>query len=85
MNDPHHLLRMKEKEAQRRGGVDPATIIDWPTGLRCVMKTVAMNEKVISEIKKVRMTGFIIISYLLLIAVLSCCRTKWCRLLLSTA
>lgn len=53
MNDPHHLQKMREKEMQRRTAVDPATIIDWPTGLRCVMKTVTMNEKVIAEIKKV--------------------------------
>ena len=53
MSDPHHLQRMKEKEMQRQRDIDPATIIDWPTGLKCVMRTVAMNEKVISEIRKV--------------------------------
>jgi hypothetical protein len=32
---------------------DPATITDWPSGLRCVMKTVAINERIIQDIKRV--------------------------------
>lgn len=33
--------------------VDPATIIDWSGGLRCVMKVVAKNENIVEEIKRV--------------------------------
>ena len=33
--------------------VDPATIIDWSSGLRCVMKTVAAHEDIIKEIRRV--------------------------------
>ncbi|KAB8302059.1 hypothetical protein EYC80_005510 [Monilinia laxa] len=32
--------------------VDPATIIDWSAGLRCVMKTVAKHDHVLQEIRK---------------------------------
>jgi len=31
---------------------DPATIIDWPSGLRCVMKTVAAHDNIIKEIRR---------------------------------
>lgn len=34
--------------------VDPATIIDWSSGLRCVMKVVGKNENIVEEIKRVR-------------------------------
>jgi hypothetical protein len=34
--------------------IDPATIIDWPSGLKCVMKTVASHDNVIKEIRRVR-------------------------------
>jgi len=33
--------------------IDPATIIDWASGLRCVMKTVAKHEKILHEIRRV--------------------------------
>ena len=33
--------------------IDPATIIEWPAGLRCVMKIAAQNEGIVKEIKKV--------------------------------
>jgi len=33
--------------------VDPATILDWSSGLRCVMKTVAKHENVLQEVRKV--------------------------------
>jgi hypothetical protein len=33
--------------------IDPATITDWSSGLRCVMKTVAAHENVIKEIRRV--------------------------------
>lgn len=32
--------------------MDPATIIDWSSGLRCVMKTVAKHENVLQEVRK---------------------------------
>jgi len=32
--------------------IDPATIIDWSSGLRCVMKTVARHDSVLDEIQK---------------------------------
>jgi hypothetical protein len=34
--------------------IDPATIIDWPAGLRCVMKTVAKHENILHDIRRVR-------------------------------
>ncbi len=34
--------------------VDPATITDWPSALRCVMRTVAAHDASIARIKKVR-------------------------------
>ena len=34
--------------------VDPATITDWPNGLRHVMKAVARNEAIAHRIRKVR-------------------------------
>jgi hypothetical protein len=34
--------------------IDPATIIDWSAGLRCVMKTVARHESMLHEIRRVR-------------------------------
>jgi len=33
--------------------IDPATITDWSSGLRCVMKTVAAHESIIKEIRRV--------------------------------
>jgi hypothetical protein len=33
--------------------IDPATITDWSSGLRCVMKTVAAHENIIKEIRRV--------------------------------
>lgn len=34
--------------------VDPATIIEWSSGLRCVMKTVAKHDTMLLEIRRVR-------------------------------
>lgn len=33
--------------------VDPATIIDWSAGLRCVMRTMNKHDHVLQEIRKV--------------------------------
>jgi hypothetical protein len=33
--------------------VDPTTITDWSTGLRCVMKTIATNDSIVREIQRV--------------------------------
>jgi hypothetical protein len=33
--------------------VDPATIIEWSAGLRCVMKTVAKHENMLHDIRRV--------------------------------
>jgi hypothetical protein len=33
--------------------VDPATIIDWSAGLRCVMKQVTQHESIIQDIRRV--------------------------------
>ena len=33
--------------------VDPASIIDWSSGLRCVMKTIAKHDKILQDIRKV--------------------------------
>lgn len=34
-------------------GVDPATIVEWSAGLRCVMKTVARHENMLNDIRRV--------------------------------
>lgn len=34
--------------------IDPATILDWSSGLRCVMKTVAKHDGILHEIRRVR-------------------------------
>jgi hypothetical protein len=33
--------------------IDPATIIDWPTGLKCVMRTVVKHENMLQDIRRV--------------------------------
>lgn len=33
--------------------VDPATIVDWSAGLRCVMRTVGKHNHILQEIRKV--------------------------------
>lgn len=33
--------------------VDPASILEWSAGLRCVMKTVAKHDNIINEIRRV--------------------------------
>lgn len=38
---------------QPKNVIDPSTIIEWSAGLRCVMKTVAKNENIVSEIRRV--------------------------------
>ena len=49
------------RPAPRKGdgatGVDPATLTDWPSGLRCVMRTVARDDTAIARIKKVCSPG----------------------------
>jgi hypothetical protein len=32
--------------------IDPATIVEWSAGLRCVMKTVAIHENVLNDIRR---------------------------------
>jgi hypothetical protein len=39
--------------------IDPATITDWSSGLRCVMKTVAAHENIIKEIRRVSCPSFV--------------------------
>jgi hypothetical protein len=34
--------------------VDPATIIEWSAGLRCVMKQVANHESILQDVRRVR-------------------------------
>jgi hypothetical protein len=34
--------------------VDPATIIEWSVGLRCVMKQVAKHETILQDVQRVR-------------------------------
>lgn len=47
----HHQSVPSQAVSQKL--VDPATIIDWSAGLRCVMKTVAKHDHVLQEIRKV--------------------------------
>ncbi|EHK98628.1 hypothetical protein M7I_5569 [Glarea lozoyensis 74030] len=42
--------------APARKIVDPATIIEWSAGLRCVMKTVAVHENVLNDIRRMMKT-----------------------------
>src|SRR5580704_8404919 len=54
------LPRVQQNDVRAEAGIkpraiDPATIIDWPSGLKCVMKTVASHENVIKEIRRVRL------------------------------
>jgi hypothetical protein len=35
--------------------VDPASIIEWSAGLRCVMKQVAKHENILQEVRRVRL------------------------------
>lgn len=44
--------RIPEKQAAQKP-LDPAAILDWSTGLRCVMRTVAIHDNVIKEIRRV--------------------------------
>ena len=38
--------------------VDPATIIEWSAGLRCVMKQVAKHESILQDVRRVRSLVF---------------------------
>jgi hypothetical protein len=49
--------------------IDPATITDWSSGLRCVMKTVAAHEDIIREIRRVSQLRFYLSSRTILIPV----------------
>lgn len=57
----HAWPRHEEAQLQRsttppglpKNHVDPATIIDWSNGLRCVMKVVGKNENIVEEIRRV--------------------------------
>lgn len=33
--------------------IDPATIVDWSSGLKCVMRIVAKHEGMLNDIRKV--------------------------------
>jgi hypothetical protein len=37
--------------------IDPATIIDWSSGLKCVMRTIAKHESMLQDIRKVSSPG----------------------------
>ncbi|TQS37999.1 hypothetical protein Golomagni_01506 [Golovinomyces magnicellulatus] len=41
-----------KKPVVAKNVVDPTCILDWPAGLRCVMKTVAKHESVLDEIRR---------------------------------
>ncbi len=36
-----------------RNVIDPATIIEWSAGLRCVMKQVAKHESILQDVRRV--------------------------------
>jgi hypothetical protein len=36
-----------------KNAVDPATIIEWSAGLRCVMKQVAKHESILQDVRRV--------------------------------
>jgi Protein of unknown function (DUF2458) len=46
------------REAPKTLSIDPKTIITWPAGLKCVMKTVARNEAILAQVRKVNSTMY---------------------------
>ena len=48
-----HAHPQQRPPVQAQAVIDPAGITDWPTALRCVMKTVASNDRIVGEIRKV--------------------------------
>lgn len=66
-NLQQNFVKQKMDEQQNQPKiVDPATIIEWPAGLRCVMKIATQNENIVREIKKVlyHLSSFVGISSL---------------------
>jgi len=52
----HHPQQAPKYQApprQVKNEIDPSTIIEWSAGLRYFMKTVAKNENIVQEIKRV--------------------------------
>jgi hypothetical protein len=47
------LGRPQERPVNVPKVIDPATITDWSSGLKCVMKTVARNENIVDDLKRV--------------------------------
>lgn len=52
---PAYVQQVTRPSQQQANFVDPCTIIEWSAGLRCIMKTVARNESIVQEIRKVSM------------------------------
>lgn len=46
-------LPVSSTKIPSKAAIDPTTIIDWPSGLSCVMKTIALHDNIIAEIKRV--------------------------------
>lgn len=53
------------KDAAQSKFIDATTIIDWPTGLRTVMKTFASNEAIVKDIQRVCIESVILLLVLL--------------------
>ncbi|KAE8453778.1 hypothetical protein EG329_009290 [Mollisiaceae sp. DMI_Dod_QoI] len=47
-----HIARSTTPPGLPKNHVDPATIIDWSAGLRCVMKVVAKNDDILQEVRR---------------------------------
>ncbi|KAI6250057.1 hypothetical protein HI914_02087 [Erysiphe necator] len=43
---------IQKKPTLSKNIVDPTSIIEWPAGLRCITKTVAKNENILDEIRR---------------------------------
>jgi len=50
---PDRTQALNQNAMSNRKVVDPATIVDWPAGLRCVMRTVGKHDQMIHEIRRV--------------------------------
>ncbi len=50
----HQYDPLPPAKANKPPSIDPATIIDWSTGLKCVMRTVAQSDAIMARIRKVR-------------------------------
>lgn len=49
----------QKKSVVTKNVVDPTSILEWPAGLLCITNTVAKNENVLDEIRRVQIDFFL--------------------------